>query len=82
MLFLNLGLTIEEREEIEFLFRNDSLKILVSTSTLSSGVNLPAHRVIIISSANSHIPLTSITYKQMVGRAGRQGQCVVSGKFI
>lgn len=76
-------MTVEEREEIENLFRNNNLKILVATSTLSSGVNLPAHRVLINTNATSYIPLTSITYNQMVGRAGRQGQGgVISGKFF
>uniref|UniRef100_A0A915DIU6 Helicase C-terminal domain-containing protein n=1 Tax=Ditylenchus dipsaci TaxID=166011 RepID=A0A915DIU6_9BILA len=68
--FHHAGLTVEEREEIEFLFRKGSVKILV---------NLPAHRVLILPASNTYISLTSTTYKQMVGRAGRQGQDVVAG---
>ena len=36
-----------DREIVENLFADKHLKILVSTSTLAWGVNLPAHTVII-----------------------------------
>ncbi|KHN89096.1 DNA polymerase theta [Toxocara canis] len=72
--FHHAGLTMEEREAVEDGFRAGVLRILVATSTLSSGVNLPAQRVIIKAQLSGPSALTNIAYRQMVGRAGRLGQ--------
>lgn len=71
--FVGLGLTFDERDVLEGAFRQSLVRVLAATSTLSSGVNLPARRVIIRTPAfNGHL-LDPLTYKQMSGRAGRKG---------
>ncbi|EFO24873.1 hypothetical protein LOAG_03612 [Loa loa] len=72
--FHHAGLTVEERESIENAFHEQLLRIVCATSTLSSGINLPAHRVIIKAQMCGPVALNGLTYMQMIGRAGRLGQ--------
>lgn len=65
---------LEKRNYMLNYFRSGSLRVLVATSTLSSGVNLPARRVIIRSPKFAGKLLDSLTYRQMIGRAGRMGK--------
>ncbi|XP_068653743.1 DExH-box ATP-dependent RNA helicase DExH14 isoform X1 [Aristolochia californica] len=71
------GLNDRDRSLVEELFANNKIQVLVSTSTLAWGVNLPAHLVIIKGTeyydgkAKRYVdfPITDIL--QMMGRAGR-----------
>ncbi len=80
--FHNADLTLEERLAIEEGFRSGSIRCVVSTSTLSMGVNLPASTVIVTrprkwtkdaSGRWQEVPVTVAEYRNMSGRAGRFG---------
>lgn len=64
---------MEEREILENHFKNGDLLVIVCTSTLSSGINFPARRVIIRTPIFNGRPIDPMSYKQMAGRAGRKG---------
>ncbi|KAJ1733569.1 activating signal cointegrator 1 complex subunit 3 [Coemansia biformis] len=71
------GLTEGDRRICEQLFHDRKIQVLVATSTLAWGVNLPAHLVILKgtefydakSKGYVDFPLTDVL--QMIGRAGR-----------
>ena len=69
------GMLPQTRRVVETLIRNGDLPILVTTSTLAMGVNLPAHLVIVKSTkcyANGGFTdYTETSLSQMIGRAGR-----------
>jgi DNA polymerase theta len=75
-------LTLDERDILEGCFRSGALRVLVATSTLCSGVNLPARRVIIRSPVFHGKSLDSQTYRQMIGRAGRMGRDTAGESFL
>lgn len=51
--FHHAGLAEGDRNLVENLFRNRQIKLMLCTSTLAMGVNLPAHLVIIKSTEAS-----------------------------
>ncbi|KAJ8927311.1 hypothetical protein NQ314_020225, partial [Rhamnusium bicolor] len=69
------GLIHETRHIIENLFRQGDLPVLVTSSTLAMGVNLPAHLVIVKSTKCydncGFRDYTETAIHQMIGRAGR-----------
>ncbi len=73
--FHNAGLVQKQRHIIEQLFRKNYLKFISSTPTLSTGVNLPAFRVIMPSpyryDENGYVMIPVYEWKQVAGRAGR-----------
>jgi helicase len=76
--FHNADLTFEERQLVEGAFRDGEVRVLVSTTTLAMGVNLPSDWVVIsdtsrfVSGRVRDIPVGE--YKNAAGRAGRLGQ--------
>lgn len=71
--FHHAGLPKDDRDLVEEAFKSGHIKILISTSTLAWGVNLPARVVIIRDIANEAIDadIGSLDLLQMLGRAGR-----------
>jgi helicase len=63
----------EHRRSAEEGFRNRELDVLVATTTVAAGVNLPARAVVIQDALAGLEPLDVGTVQQMFGRAGRVG---------
>lgn len=72
--FHNADLQKDERIDLENKFRNEkNPRVVVATSTLAWGCNLPARRVIILGVHRGTEEVESYDIKQMVGRSGRLG---------
>lgn len=63
----------EHKRQAEDDFRARRLDILVATSTVAAGVNLPARAVIVQDTEVGMNPIDVATVQQMFGRAGRVG---------
>jgi replicative superfamily II helicase len=76
--FHHAGLGKDDRDRVEEWFRDGTVDLLFSTSTLAWGVNLPA-RCVVIRDTKRHDPLegevdvSPLDVLQMIGRAGRPG---------
>eukprot|EP00057_Strongylocentrotus_purpuratus_P010440 XP_011664914.1 PREDICTED: probable ATP-dependent DNA helicase HFM1 [Strongylocentrotus purpuratus] len=69
------GLDLQDRKAIEEMFLQGDLPVLMSTSTLAMGVNLPAHLVVVKSTQHyaggMYREYSETQILQMIGRAGR-----------
>ncbi|KAL0581143.1 ATP-dependent DNA helicase MER3, partial [Marasmius crinis-equi] len=69
------GLTLDDRRAMEDLYLKKVLRVMVATSTLAVGVNLPAHTVVIRGvytfQNNASVEYSDLDVMQMLGRAGR-----------
>jgi helicase len=74
--FHHSGLVGKQRRLIEENFKNGLIKVIVATTTLAAGVDLPAFRVLIKDAKRYHptygsVYIPILEYYQMIGRAGR-----------
>ena len=78
----NAGMLPEQKELIEELFQKKLLKVVISTETLSAGINMPARSTVITAlrkptdtpDGDDHKRyLSPNEFHQMAGRAGRRG---------
>jgi len=59
------------RIKLEKLVRANAIRLIVATTTLAQGVNLPVQTVIVHGLSHGHDPLTPVTFWNICGRAGR-----------
>lgn len=71
--FHSADLSSSKRKTLEKEFKEGSLRLLVATSTLAAGVNLPARRVIIAGVIRGTQLVDKAEIFQMIGRSGRKG---------
>lgn len=71
--FHSADLAASKRKSLEKEFKEGSLRLLVATSTLAAGVNLPARRVIIAGVIRGNQLVEKSEIFQMIGRSGRKG---------
>ncbi|WP_231334304.1 DEAD/DEAH box helicase [Actinomadura graeca] len=63
----------EHKQEAERAFRDREFDVLVATTTVAAGVNLPARAVIVRDTTLGRDPIDVAQVQQMFGRAGRIG---------
>lgn len=89
--FHNADLAPAERKIVEEAYRRGEIKVLVSTSTLAVGLNLPAQNVFITAEKWRYdvlldvpwkAPILRSEYENMGGRAGRFGSPCPFGRSI
>lgn len=70
--FHNADLNFSQRKKLEDRFKNDpEFRVIVATSTLAWGLNLPARRVIVTGIHRGLTIVENYDIRQMIGRAGR-----------
>ncbi|MEM2906458.1 MAG: DEAD/DEAH box helicase, partial [Candidatus Odinarchaeota archaeon] len=85
--FHNAGLPYEYRRIVEEGFKNNLIKVVTATPTLSAGLNMPARRVIIkdyrrYDAGLGYMPISVLEIKQMAGRAGRPKYDVIGEAIL
>ena len=73
-------LSSQWRMEIEGLFRDRHLSIVVATSTLAVGIHMPCKTVVFCGDNAKHLSVAG--FQQMAGRAGRQGIVMEAGEVV
>jgi helicase len=69
----NSKISKQKREEVIEKFKNGEIQVIVSTTTLSAGVNLPSKHVVIYDIRRGLEFENKVNILQMCGRAGRYG---------
>lgn len=69
--FHSRDLNRTQREEAEQRFEHGDLRVIVATSTLAIGLDLPARRVCILGTKRGPEKVSAFDINQMLGRAGR-----------
>lgn len=70
------------RIRIEKAYRSGKIKNLFSTSTLMEGVNLPADNLIVTSNRKGTANLSSVDFKNLIGRTGRLSHSMIGNVFL
>ncbi len=78
----DLTKAIRNRLEKSFKDKDSDLRILISTSTIAYGCNLPARRVIIVGVHRGLDEVTSMDVQQMCGRSGRYGIDIKGDAYV
>lgn len=71
--FHNADLDRKRRLDLERRFRHGTLRVVIATSTLAYGINMPARRVLVLGIHRGIQEVDPIDVKQECGRAGRVG---------
>jgi replicative superfamily II helicase len=71
--FHNADLVKDKRHDVEKKFKYGKLRVIIATSTLAWGVNLPSRRVVITGVHRGMSEVETYDIFQMAGRAGRPG---------
>lgn len=80
--FHNADLNLKQRLDLEKRFRGGKLRVIVATSTLAWGMNLPARRVIVTGVHRGLDVVENYDIWQEVGRAGRPRYDPVGDAYI
>lgn len=70
------------RKRIEDLYKQGLIKVIFCTSTLLRGVNLPATNLFIMSHKNGNRLLSSVDFRNLIGRVGRLGITLNGNAFL